>query len=471
MAFELENKNKAYEDSDVYVDNDDILYVRVNSYDAVKYFAPDFIVKDYGKYRLGNLYFIYDKTETTSNRPKIYTIYDKNNDGKLLILDEFGRTKTYSDLIEEFPSISDNITNNLGVGNTYSTLLAISKGEYTESFNRKVIKINDDLASYIRYNETNPHKSVVFLQFEDSESYFKLFEYDDDEISYMERIVNDRRYYSNFSFEDPSYTYESFNEGYLLYDFNEENKQKLKKIRDVISPGADIFNNTDEGEKFCKLLDGMFDREVSRIVDEYHELMEKCKIESEQQNIKNELCDVLNEYGIIQRQCFSEYITTINILLSLYKQTKRFDLDIHGLLSEFGHKISVTEFYEYYYETQCDFFDDFSENFNRGVSGYLDDIIEKIEDENLFGNKELFNKYHKYVFGPYKTHKWYNVPHNKKNQFMILQADVKEDRILIAYEVSEPFKREQRSYNLEGFLNFLHNPELFEGKIRKIKKI
>jgi glycosyltransferase involved in cell wall biosynthesis len=98
-------------------------------------------------------------------------------------------------------------------------------------------------------------------------------------------------------------------------------------------------------------------------------------------------------------------------------------------------------------------------------------LVKRLEKNELFGNKELFNKYHKYVFGPYKTHKWYNVPHNEKNQFMILQADVKEDRILIAYEVSEPFKREQRSYNLEGFLNFLHNPELFESKIRKIKKI
>ena len=471
MAFESENKNKAYEDSEVYVDNDDILYVRAKSYDAVKYFAPDFIVKNYGNYRLGNLYFIYDKTETTSNRPKIYTIYDKQNEGKLLILDEFGKTKTFSDLIEEFPSIRNNIINNLGIGNTYSTLLSISKGEYPETFNRKVIKIDDELASYIKYNESSPHKSIVYLEFSDTESYFNLFDYDSDDINYIDRIINDSRYYSNFSFEDSSYTYDSFKEGYLLNDFNEENKKKLNQIRDIISPGLDIFINHDEGGKFCELLEEFFDREVSHIVTEYHDLMEECKLKSEQQNIRNELGDVFDELGIIQRECFREYITTVNILLALYKETKRFDLDIHGLLSEVGHKMRVTEFYEYYYETQCEFFDNFSKNFNSRVSTYLDDIIEKTEDDNLFANKELYYKYHKYVFGPYKTHKWYNVPHNKKNQFMILQADVKADRILISYEVGSPFKREQRSYNLEGFLNFLHNPELFESKIRKINKI
>jgi hypothetical protein len=44
------------------------------------------------------------------------------------------------------------------------------------------------------------------------------------------------------------------------------------------------------------------------------------------------------------------------------------------------------------------------------------------------------------------------------------------DRIVLFFQKPNS-QQEKRSYNLEGFIDFLHNPELFENKIRKIRKI
>ena len=79
MAFQEEYKSKAYRDSEIIVDNDEVIFVKVNSYDGVKYFGPDKMTETvyYKKYNNGSLYFIFDKRdEYLDTTPTIYTIYE-----------------------------------------------------------------------------------------------------------------------------------------------------------------------------------------------------------------------------------------------------------------------------------------------------------------------------------------------------------------------------------------------------------
>ena len=69
MAFQEEYKSKAYRDSEIIVDNDEVIFVKVNSYDGVKYFGPDKMTETvyYKKYNIIRNKSVY-KLSSLSNR-------------------------------------------------------------------------------------------------------------------------------------------------------------------------------------------------------------------------------------------------------------------------------------------------------------------------------------------------------------------------------------------------------------------
>ena len=74
---------------------------------------------------------------------------------------------------------------------------------------------------------------------------------------------------------------------------------------------------------------------------------------------------------------FSKYVTTVSVLLSIYKMYGDYDLTIQELLSKLAHEFSVGPYEEYMYEYGCNDFD--SESFNKYVLHQLEKIIEEVE--------------------------------------------------------------------------------------------
>ena len=185
MAFNEEDKTEAYQDTDIIIDNDDVLFVKSNSYTSAKYFGTDFAVKYYTKkYRNGELYFIFDKKDPyPQSEPHIYTIFipepeyvrGEYKSKKPELYDPRERDIEIYEIIQKFPFIEDKLIDTLGVNDTYQALVNISNGNDIDKYELGRI---DDLIVDIRFNVKNPGKSMIVLQFDDMESFqiFKDFE-------------------------------------------------------------------------------------------------------------------------------------------------------------------------------------------------------------------------------------------------------------------------------------------------------
>lgn len=352
---------------------------------------------------------------------------------------------------------------------TYQKLLKIAQS--TEDPN---ITFDEDIVFNFLYNQRTPRKSMITLNFDTDEDYFELFYENDDNPRYMDRIINDRRYYDRFEFESSDYIWEDWKEGYILMDFNEENILKLKDILLMVNPElADInYDNLNQNSSsIARFLHNTFEREIDYILDERWELINDCKLKTEQNTIKHDMCDRLFNYGIFSKgDCFETYVTSVNILISLYEETKNFDADLHQMLKQVAIDTQAPDYAEYYYETSCDDWNEVSTAFNQEVSKRLDEISDRIENSDEFNfNRDLFKQYSKEVYNNYQINRWYELPYNKEYSFRLVRVEPSNDRIVLFFQ--KPNGQEKRSYNLEGFIDFLHNPELFENKIRKIRKI
>jgi hypothetical protein len=307
---------------------------------------------------------------------------------------------------------------------------------------------------------------MVTLKFEDNEDYFKLFDLSEGDLWFLRNLFS---YYGNYDmgFYHSDYAYEDWKEGYLLYDFNPENRKKVFEI-------ASLFDNTiteindDNTKKIAKILTSNFERETEWIIDEYQSLKEQCMSESAKQEVTAEICDPFINYGIFSKSgCFYSYVTTVNVLLSLYKMSQNYDLTLSELLGTIAKQKSVGPYEEYMYEFGCNDFD--TETYNREVSRQLENISEKIEDSDMFTDIEEYKKIVKQVLPKYDIRKWYKTGKNDGRSFWIEKIDPNTNKIFIRTQ-KQFGDLEQRSLTLDEFNSFLYNFELFERKYLKSQK-
>jgi hypothetical protein len=473
MAFNEEDKTEAYQDTDIIIDNDDVLFVKSNSYTSAKYFGTDFAVKYYTKkYRNGDLYFIFDKKDPyPQSEPHIYTIFipepeyvrGEYKSKKPELYDPRERDIEIYEIIQKFPFIEDKLIDALGVNDTYQALVKISNGNDIDKYELGRI---DNLIVDIRFNVKNPGKSMIVLQFDDMDDYVSLF-YEDDQHTWF--IKSMYSHYDSFEFNDYYSAENDWEEGYLLRDFSNENINKLKEILTLISPNIKNLSDDEDYSEASKLLSNMFDRNVSNIVSDWSDEMNDCKTRKSKQEIEDELCDPFANYGIISKGgCFDKYVTTVNILLGLYNTYKTKSEDLRGILKKVGLGLDATEFGEYAYEVDC--YDFNHESFQKTVTRELDSILTQLEDDARFPELEKYREVLGSVLTKYDLNRIYQLPSDKNKRFRITSIDPKTKTIFVDYGKDRGTPTEKRSYDLEGFNNFLHTPELFEQKIRRFKK-
>lgn len=455
-----ELKNDAYEDIEIVFENDDILFAKILSNPAGKYFGSEWFIKTLKTYNPfyytsnKDIYFIVDK----KNPGATWTIYiGKNND--VDIRNESGGDETIEELKESFPEIFSYIKNIIGPTNLYECLLLISEGKKVsdsliEKFDRRV---------EININSSKPEKSRVLINFDSIDDFVRTVLKEDD-IFYVGSIlerdfdsISDDLVYKDFINDD-------WDEGYVIeHYFSEQNKKLLNKILLYVAPH---LYNSDDYKKISTIFDVHFDS--SDITYELWEKSYEAKAEKEYSQIKSELCDTLTPYKVITIECFDTYVTSTDNLIKLMEKygTKKNFSDIFNYIYQ-----DVNNYSGYYEDRELGgigYID--RDSFNSFIEDQLDSILSKLEEESdledessLEGYRSIsnFRKELSNILSKFSMNKIYNL---KGKEFKIESID-EETKKLIVYVYGSG----KRSYTPEEFNDFLYNLELFESIVRKIK--
>ena len=439
----------------ILLDNEDWMVVDPLDYDSFVYYAPENFKDKWNQFRDGDTYFVIDK-----DKDPIQTSIIHKEDGKIEYYGsesqrhrELNRFEFESDLSDDVKSVVDNI---VGQSDVYKLLLAVKNGEKVTS---RQMENSDDLIWKFIYNEKNPSKSMIKFHFDEMKDYLNLFELDEYDVYFAEALYS---YYSNYEFIDYDHGYNEWTEGYLLYQFSEENLNKFKQITRLVLPTAAKLNDDEDKEKASKKVEDMFSDEVGEIISDWVDEQNICRSKGAKEWVEGEVCDYFNEYGIIKQNCFSNYYTTVGILLSLYNMVKDNTFNLTEVLKYIGHRTSnIGGWDENRWEVDCVDFDE--ESFNKNVEYQLDKILGKLEDSEDFIDVYEYSEIYDRISKEFRFNYRYQTKSGR--EFFIRKLDPSNNKIIV-----QVFKKEggmeERSYTEEEFNNFLVSPELFEGFIR-----
>ncbi len=343
----------------------------------------------------------------------------------------------------------------------YDVLVKISQGMSVDSWEVQRI---DGLVSNVRFNESAPGKSRVKLTFDSYEDYWKLFDLTNDDIWFANAVFS---HYDTFEFESEDWADDDWKQGYLLREFNGENIEKLKEILMIVGPNYAKLNNDSDYEKAADLLMSLFERQAEEVKWAYMAERNRCKERGAIEMIEKETCNAFQNYGIFSLgRCFYSYVTTVSVLLGLYRTVGDTTLDLSELLEKIGKEINIGgQWYDYMYEQDCVDFDE--ESFNRDIAWELERIMTKLEEDNdIESVKEFYSKAQQYI-GKFGFDEFAELPKNKNSRFKITNLDPKEGKIQVVFikDVKNDHRNvEKRSYDIDDFGTFLYQPELFESR-------
>jgi hypothetical protein len=441
----------------ILLDNEDWMVVDPLDYDAFVYYAPEQYKDSWNQFREGDTYFIIDKDK----EPTQTSVIHKTQDNKIEYYGSeatrhrvLSRREFESDLPDEVKSVVDNI---VGQSDVYKLLLAVKNGEKVT--NNQMDRADELIWKFI-YNERNPNKSMVKLQFDDMEDYLKLFDLDEYDISFAESVYS---YYDGANFIDYDHGYNEWNEGYLLYQFSDENLNKLKQILKLVSPSTAKLDTDEDKEKSSKLVEKLFPDEIDSIISDWTDEENICKNKGAKEWIESDVCDYFSNYGLIRQDCFGQYYTTVSILLSLYNNVGDKTLSLKELLKDIGYRDSnLGGWDENRWEIDCSDFND--KSFNETVDRKLDRIFEKLEDSDEFLDVYEYSDMYNRIAQKYQFNDRYETKSGR--EFFIRKIDPATNKIVVQVFKKPGDGLEDRSYTEEEFNNFLVSPELFEGFIR-----
>jgi hypothetical protein len=443
--------DKIYEDSDV-------LVVRPKSHAASCYYGantkwcttqtgnPGYFEK---YFRDGNLYYFLNKK--TNNK---LALYRNESERQTEVYDALDRKVPVENLREEFPNQIDLIDDLLGMGEFIKKLREFTKGK----INSRELEESDD--SILQVKPSDPlGQSTIVVDFGDDEKFFKNFDVSEDDTWFMNAISSS---YSDYEFIDSYQVEEDFKEGYIVFgDLNDENKEKLQQIAELILPSKEFDLNSDEyrQELSSTLLD-LFERETDNILSDYFVEKNREMSVTARESIEKEINDVLESAGFTLKRRYDEITTTA---ANLVMWSTRLGINKTDVISLFNQIVennggSIGGWAEDQYEYQ-DYENFDSDSFNREVERQFDSILEKIEDDGTQINE--FIDLRKRILSKYKMDTWFELPKDKSIKFKIKNFDRDDMKIVVL--LNKQFKSEKTlSLTEEQFNYLLYQPELFD---------
>jgi hypothetical protein len=418
------DQQRAYQESDILLDNPEYLVVKPNSAYASNYFTSldRYDERKFSAFLRHNTNYIFiDKNNEN------FWVVSVSDDISEPILYKEGKAGAYlsngdeDEFYEQFKAISSVLDQYIGSSNTYDWLLKIKNGEL-----KGKVEINDLNIEPINVSPSNPSKSMVILRF-DIDEYLGLFELGDYDKSFIENIFSR---YTNWTFRDYSTYSDDFFEGYMIGNFNEENIITLSKISSVILPEITLeklrVGGYNDMKQLSERLNELFSNQVENIISEFETVNEQCIFDTAKTEIEEDLCNVLEKYFIYKKtqSCFYKYVTSVNNLISLYKKVNRKSMSLSELLRNLLKKDNVSFNYEElsgYGECHNKFYDDSS--FQQETSRQLEKILEKIEDSTELKSLDEFNKISAEINKKFKFGNIYDLPKDDTKSIMFRNID------------------------------------------------
>jgi hypothetical protein len=462
-------KELAEEQSETIFENDNVKFIEILGYQAMEYYGSEYLNQSYkpNKGRGGNIFLVIDK-----KGDKNYQIYEPRY-GQPQIEDFDGKIWDFGDVIKHHPDIALQVINLTASNTPYGILFKIKNGVEVDKWQ---LRDSDDCFGGLIYNQKNPTKSMIRLTFDESE-FFGFFEFaeGDWDKRILEGLFGGR--YGGYGLEifDGDWVYYEWNEGYIIRNINDENEKLLEKILIQASPTIlDLKDKDDEKyySSIAEFLDDNFSREAENITDEYQEQLNEGADKKIKEYAISDIGDPFRNYGVLLKgdSYFTNYVTTTNILLSLYSIT---GIDktssIKELFEALGKDLDIH--IGNYNEIGRESWDIDMEKWNDVVKTNLESILENIAEnpEKYEGTRKYGEVLQTLNKMGYEIGKFYKLPYNKSDSFRI--KDVNKETLRITLEHFIGNEGTVKSYSLEEFNNFLSSPELFEHLFRKLKKM
>jgi hypothetical protein len=441
--------DKIYEDADV-------LVVRPKSHAASCYYGANtkWCTTQSGhsayfdKYsRDGNLYYFLNKK--TNDKMALY----RNESERLTeVYNSQDRNVSIEDLRETFPNQNELIDELLGIGEFIKKLRDFSRGKAS------IKELEDSDSSIIEVIPADPRgQSKIIFDFGDDDNFLKMLDLHDDDIWFF-NVINS--HYSDYEFIDSYTVEEDWKEGYIVYgDLNDENKEKLKQISEVILPSKKFNLNSEEyRQELSSVLLDLFERETDNILSDYFVEKNREMTITARESINKELEKVVEDIGFYFKRKYDEVYTTPANIVMLAAKLGINKIDamsfIKQLIEIYAGNIGNWAEDQYEYQDYDNFDGD---SFNNEVERQLDSIIEKLEDDV---NVTEFLEFRKKILSKYDIDKVYKLPKDESIKFRIKNFD--KDNIQVVVEFGGTKGVITRKFNEEQFNNLLYQPELFD---------
>ena len=400
--------------------------------------------------REGQLYYFINKKNGikralfVKTKPKGYEIYTSTD-----------HETTLEDLKSLFPEQENLIEDLIGVEHFVKKLIEYSRFQ----INYRELMDADELIYRMYENEPRGLTRIVF-EFKDDSDFFDMLDLDDDDRWFVNMIFG---YYSDYTFYDSYSADDDWENGYgVLSELNDENKEILKKISNVILSGSEFDLRNDEFvTKFSKQLRDLFPDEVEQMIYDYATEVNDEMQRVSKESVSREINTVMEDSGFEIVNDFYKFETTVGHLVMLAYKYRLFRADLRTL---FDKAIRSSTYYQIggWYENTYEFrnqdqFD--TESYNRNIGIQLEKIIEELEDEE--NPISEYMEYRNRILSKFELNKWYKLPKDDTINFKIENID--RDTRLIQVRVEKQFEG-QKTFKLteEQFYNLLYQPELFD---------
>ena len=454
------DQQRAYQESEIILDNPEYLVVKPNSAYAANYFTSldRYEERKFSAFLRQNTNYIFIDRGDNS-----FWVVTVSNDPSEPVLYKQGRLGVYlsngneTDFYEDFEPISSVLDQFIRTSETYDMLMKIKNGEL-----KGRVDIDDLNIEPIPVSTSNPSKSMVTLRF-DIDEYLKIFTLGDYDENFILTLFSS---YSSWTFRDWSTYSEDFDEGYIVGSFNEENLILLSKICSFISPEITIeklrIGGHETMKEISKKLDDLFAGQVENIISEYESVSEQCIYDTTKGYIEIDLCNILERYFIYKKSnaCFYKYVTSVNNLIRLYGKVKRKTKSISELLKTLLEMDGVGFNYEElqgYGECNHNMWEDI--RFKEESKKQLEKILEKIEEGTDFKNIQEFTKISNELTKKFEFGRYYNLPKDDSKEIVFHRIDPVDNTIVYTFRDKKDGSSKSGKSDWEQVKLLLYHPE------------
>ena len=438
-------------DVDLIQDDENVKIVKVNTLNSAQYFGTDFYGNDNWErhYRDGDLYFIISKKDDS-----LYSIFNDSDGSVIRDVNKSNVIVDVNDLKRAFLSSLKLLSPLIKGGKTYEFLKEVSKG-YDPHWRSNG---DDPIIDEVKFSDRNPSNSKVIIKFEDDEVFLDTINVESSDDVYAYRSFTG--HYSGRDYDTYSDNDQWTQGEYIEYHFNDENKLKAYQIARFFDGSTGKVNY----KSIASVLNENFERIVDDMISEYVTRWQDCINDVVKDIILDEIAKPFDKFGIKEIHRGYRFETTVGVLLHWYNDVENYKFTLSELLNKLIKLYDKKDrgyWNELEYEVNCDGWDD--ESMQDYYSKCLDNMLEKIEEDDRFINVDEYNEVKNLIDDKY-GYDWVRTKKDPDIQFLIIKVQPETNKVLVNVHNDKTKKTHQRLLDLDGLYQLDNQPELFNER-------